>query len=178
MRQAKQKGGRETDLFDIDTNIRPEREQEGSELRRYGEDLKGVFTDTEKQLIKQARGKTFQKSFEGKSYEGKVRNDRAFRDATSGEVVMGIRYEDGDQEDLPLEEIFAAFTHTPKNGKVKRGDTFRKDFGQEGIWTGTVVEDTRPFDGWIVEYSDGSRETLPRQEVEDLVRQSQEADER
>ena len=57
MRQAKQKGGREADLFDIDTNIRPEREEEGNELRRCGEDLKVVFTDTENQLIKPARGK-------------------------------------------------------------------------------------------------------------------------
>ena len=38
--QAKQKIGREADIFDIDTNIRPEREEEGNELRRCGEDLK------------------------------------------------------------------------------------------------------------------------------------------
>ena len=51
--QARQKSGREAELFDIDTNIRPVRE-EGNELRRQGEDLKAMFNDTESQLIKQA----------------------------------------------------------------------------------------------------------------------------
>ena len=82
---------------------------------------------------------------------------------------MRVQYEDGDQEDLPLPEIFAAFKYSPKNQLVKQGDKFKKDFGTEGIWEGTVIQDTAPFDGWEVRYTDGSKEVLPRVEVEKLV---------
>ena len=169
LKQLKPKSNRGEDLFDIDTNIRSESSEESRELRDQGQKLLGWFSETEKQLVSIAMGKTVHKEFEGGIFKGQVTNNPAVRDSKSGEIHMLVEYDDGDREDLPLPEIFAAFNYSPRQQLVKQGDKFKKDFGPEGIWEGTVMQDTAPFDGWVVQYADGSKETLPRREVEKLV---------
>ena len=169
LKQLKPKSNRGEDLFDIDTNIRSESSEESRELRDQGQKLRGLFSEAEKQLVSIAMGKTVHKEFEGGIFKGQVTNNPAVRDSKSGEIHMLVEYDDGDREDLPLPEIFAAFNYSPRQQLVKQGDKFKKDFGPEGIWEGTVMQDTAPFDGWVVQYADGSKETLPRREVEKLV---------
>ena len=124
----------------------------------------------ENQLVSIASGKTIYKEFEEGTFKGRVTNDSAVRDGRSGEIHMLVEYDDGDWEDLPLPEIFAAFAYSPREQLVKQGDKSKKDFGPEGIWEGIVIQDTAPFDGREVQYTDGSKETLPRIEVEKLVK--------
>ena len=128
LKQVKPKGNRDVVLFDIDTNIRPESSEDSKELRNQGQELAGVFSETENQLVSIASGKTIYKEFEEGTFKGRVTNDSAVRDDRSGEIHMMVEYDDGDREDLPLPEIFAAFAYSPREQLVKRGDKFKKDF--------------------------------------------------
>ena len=55
----------------------------------------------------------------------------SIRDDRSGEIHMLVEYDDGDREDLPLPEIFAAFAYSPREQLVKQGDKFKRILGQK-----------------------------------------------
>ena len=68
-----------------------------------------VETETTHEFV----GRKIKKSFEGESFKGSVEKATACEYSNSTKLLFGVRYEDGDKEELELDECQALLIEAP-----------------------------------------------------------------
>lgn len=140
------------------------------------ETVEQAFSQAESKLVEFVAGKEISKTFGGKEFRGRVEIGSEERDPVTRDVIMRMVYEDGDEEDLSIADIFDAYMYEPpvrQDLEAMVGRKIRKKFGNKW-WTGVVEArlTSLEFEGFRIRYSDRTIEDITTQDTKELVERS------